>query len=126
MSAQLPRIFVVDDDEDLRVFMQDFLSIYGYEVRTRNGARGAHALICQVLPALVIVDLWLEHPTAGLDVVREVRADPVTAAIPLILYSAALHTLDGQREGLLSAGVGLLQKPFKPDELIEMVEAMLG
>ena len=126
MSAQVPQIFVVDDDEDVRDLMLALLSIYGYEVHTWHGAHGAQARIRHALPALVIVDLWMEHPAAGLDVVRDVRADPVTAAIPVILYSAALHTLDGQREDLRARGVELLGKPFMPDTLIELIEGMVG
>ncbi len=126
MPSQLPLIFVVDDDADLRTCMLDVLSLSGYQVRTWPGAHGAQAQICHALPALVITDLRMEHRTAGLDVVRDLRADPVTAAIPAILYSSALQTLDVQRERLRAAGVGLLPKPFTLDALLALVAGMVG
>ena len=122
----VPLIVVVDDDADLRAYMLEVLALHGYQVLAWPGARGAPARIRQALPALVIVDLCMEHPTAGLEVVRHVRADPVTAAIPVILYSGALQILDGQREDLRAASVRLLPKPFALNELIALVEATLG
>ncbi len=105
MPSDLPLILVVDDDEDLRVFMLDLLSAYGYQVITWKRAQGAHAAMRRAMPALVITDLGMEHQTAGLDVLSALHADTATAAIPAILYSAALHILDGEREALQAAGM---------------------
>lgn len=126
MLSTQPRILVVDDDQDIRAFMQDLLAMYGYQVITLDGAHGAHARISQTMPALVIVDLQMEHRTAGLDVLSTLHADPLTTGIPTILYSSMLHTLDGEREALHAAGVRLLQKPFAPDTLIALIEAALA
>jgi CheY-like chemotaxis protein len=125
MSATLPRIVVVDDDSEICTFMLDLLSMRGYQVFIWDRARDAHAYIAQAMPALVIVNLSMEHPTAGLDVLRTLHADPTTAAIPAILYSAALHTLDGQRADLHAAGVRLLAKPFQPHKLITLIASRL-
>ena len=126
MLSELSRIVVVDDDPDMRDLMVDVLSMQGYQVLTWHGARDAHACIYQAMPALVIVDLNMEHWAAGLDVLSELHADPMTASIPAILYSSALHTLDGQRESLQAAGVRLLQKPFGLKDLIPLIEAALA
>ncbi len=125
MPANAPWIVVVDDDPDLRTLMLDLLSLPGYAVFTWNDAHGAQAEIQRVMPALVIVDLRMEHPTAGLDVLRVLQADTLTTAIPAILYSATLDTLDGERDALHAAGVSLVQKPFDPVALLNLVAAKL-
>ena len=125
MPSHLPRIVVVDDDPEICTFLLDLLSLHGYQVFTWNRARDAQARIRQTMPALVIVDLSMEHPTAGLDVLHDLQVDARTAAIPAILYSAALPTLDGQRADLHAAGVRLLAKPFQPHELITLIDACL-
>ena len=86
MSA--PRIAVIDDSLAVRPALQLVFDTSGYTVVFHPRAAGAVTFVQQQQPVLVIVDLNLEYPAAGLEVVRSLRADPATASIPLVVWSA--------------------------------------
>ncbi len=81
-------IAVIDDSLAVRPALQLVFDTRGYAVVFHPRAAGAVAFVQQQQPDLVIVDLHLEYPDAGLDVVRSLRADPATAPIPLVVWSA--------------------------------------
>ena len=88
-SAMSPTcIAVIDDSLAVRPALQLVFDTRGYTVVFHPRAAGAVAFVQQQQPDLVIVDLHLEYPDAGLDVVRSLRADPATAPIPLVVWSA--------------------------------------
>ena len=72
-------------------------------------AAGALAVIRQVQPAVAIIDLHLESPAAGLEVVRALRADAATRELPLIVWSTDLD-VERQVAALDVAGVTVLSK----------------
>ena len=86
MSA--PRIAVIDDSLAVRTALQLVCDTSGYTVVFHPGAAGAVAFVQQQQPVLAIIDVHLEYPAAGLDVVRRLRANPATASIPLVVWSA--------------------------------------
>ena len=81
------RIVLVDDhlavQEGLAFFLGD-----AYALIIHPHAAGAMAVIRQAQPALALIDLHLEYPAAGLDVVHALRADPATRELPLIVWSS--------------------------------------
>ena len=75
-------------------------------------------------PGLVLLDLNLPD-MAGLDVLRELRADPRTTGIPVVVLSADATYQSMQR--LLDAGAtAYLTKPFELDEFLAMLDRLLG
>ena len=76
------------------------------------------------LPGLIVLDLHLPD-LDGAEVIGRLRADPRTAAIPVVMYSADATEREVQR--LLAAGaVAYLTKPAKVTEFLAMVDGILG
>ena len=76
------RIVVIDGHPAVRQGLATFLAADGYDLVFHPRAAGALAVIRQVQPAVAIIDLHLEVPSAGLEVVRALRADPATRDAP--------------------------------------------
>jgi CheY-like chemotaxis protein len=80
-------IVVIDNHPVVRHALATYLGADGSALVFHPGAAGALALIRQVQPRVVLIDLHLEEPQAGLDVVRALRADPATRALPVVVWS---------------------------------------
>ena len=93
-------IVVVDRHLAVRQGLATCFEPDGYVLVFLPGGAGALAVIGHLQPAVALIDLHLEYPYAGLDVVRALRAEAATRALPLIVWStdtdaecrvAALH-----------------------------------
>ena len=80
-------ILVVDDDEDIRDMLQRVLENAGYEVVTTDDT-GAIPVAQTSQPAAILLDLLMPLLT-GEEICRRLRADPATAAIPVVAMSAS-------------------------------------
>lgn len=116
-------ILVVDDEKSVRDLLRDTLELDGYEVI--EAADGPEALkrYNGERPDGLILDIMMPR-MSGIDVLREIRARPDGADLPVILLTAAgddKTTWDGW-----SAGASCyLTKPFDPDNLLGWVERIL-
>ena len=118
-------IAVVDDVASNRELLSTVLQAIGHS--TVEAADGAVALrvVREHLPDLVICDI-LMPVMDGYELVRELRADPVTAGTPVIFSTA--HYTDREAMQLADAcGVtDFLPKPTEPQQIIEVVERVLA
>lgn len=119
-----PLIIVVDDDQDYLNMMQLLLAVHGYRTEVQNRAAGSHPFICAEQPILVIVDMRMEQPESGLMLVLELRADPRTAHIPVLVCSAE-HNLHAKVHDLQIEDCDSLKKPFKPERLLAKIEELV-
>src|ERR1035437_8798305 len=114
----MARILVIDDDPDIRAFLEEILKPAGHEViLAADGREGMERY--RTSPAdLVITDLYMPNQE-GLETIRELRTCfPEVAIIAMSGRTAALHMLSvAQKFG----AVGVLRKPFSADELIAVV-----
>jgi signal transduction histidine kinase/ActR/RegA family two-component response regulator len=110
----LPAIVIVDDDRASLDLLAAYLDGSPAQVlRARDGVE-ALELVRKVLPAAVVLDIGLPR-LDGWQVLSELKADPATAAIPVVI--ASVH--DNRSRGLaLGASVYLL-KPVRRDELLD-------
>lgn len=117
------RIVIVEDEPDVYEVLEYNLAREGYEVRgSDHGERGL-ALIQKEAPDLAILDVMLPGMN-GLDICRELKADPKTRSIPVIILTARNEEADV----VLGLGLGAddyLTKPFRPRELVARVQAAL-
>ena len=121
-----PLIVVVDDDPALQQVVQDLLEDEGYEILLWSQGAGAHELIREAQPALVILDLWLEHPSAGGMVLALLELDEATKHIPVIVCSGYMQLCRDQQSLLRGKGYVLLEKPFAVEALLGHVQALLA
>jgi CheY-like chemotaxis protein len=83
----MPRILVVEDDEANRELVTRFLRREGYEVIPANDGMIGVACALAEVPDLILMDLSLPE-LDGWEATRQIRANPVTAAIPIIALTA--------------------------------------
>ena len=117
------RILVVDDEPAIRDMIAVALEVAGFECLRAENARVAHALIIDQQPDLVLLD-WMMPETSGLELLRRLRRDELTAHLPVILLTAKAEE-DNQVQGLDSGADDYISKPFSPRALIARIRALL-
>lgn len=117
------KILVVDDDKQLVRLIQSYLQQASYEVLTAYEGASALGCIQRDRPDLVILDLMLPDRD-GWDILRSVRGDERTAAIPIILLTARVEDTD-KIVGLELGADDYITKPFNPREVVARVRAVL-
>lgn len=118
-----PRIIVVDDDLPTLALMHDLLTPAGYRVDCASTSEAGLCATRQECPALIILDLRTDTPDAGWRLLERLRADPATAAVPVIAYSTDHHALQTRHTWLRERNCATLAKPFDLDELLECIDA---
>ncbi|WP_242056424.1 MULTISPECIES: ATP-binding protein [unclassified Nostoc] len=122
LSPSSPRILLVDDNADMREYIQRLLSLR-YEVEAVGDGVAALAAIRQTMPDIVLTDIMMPR-LDGFSLLRELRADSQTKALPIILLSARAEE-ESWVAGLADGADDYLIKPFSARELLARVEANL-
>ncbi len=103
-------ILVVDDNEFNLALTCAVLKRAGYEVEAVRSGEAALAAIAERQPELVLMDVQLPGRD-GLDLTRDLKAQPGTAAIPIVALTA--HAMRGDDQQALAAGCsGYISKPI--------------
>lgn len=119
----MTRILLVEDNEMNRDMLSRRLVRRGYEVvMAVDGAEGV-AMTRSHSPDLVLLDMSLPVMD-GWSAARQIRADPATAALPIIALTA--HAMTGERERALEAGCDDFDtKPVELERLLGKINALL-
>jgi signal transduction histidine kinase/DNA-binding response OmpR family regulator len=116
------RILWADDNADMRDYVRRLLSAH-YDVDAVPDGRAALAAARACRPDLVLADVMMPH-LDGFELLRELRADPQTRMLPVILLSARAGE-ESRVEGLAAGADDYLIKPFSARELLARVTAHL-
>lgn len=119
-----PLVLVADDDADIRALVAFRLRKSGYDVLEAGNGSDALRLARERTPALAVLD-WMMPGLTGIEVVEQLRADPATADVPVVLLTARVQEADMAR-GLEAGADAYLKKPFSPKELSERVAETLA
>ena len=121
MAGEL--ILVVEDNDKNRKLVRDVLTAKGYRlVEAETGEDGVRLAVEQG-PALVLMDIQLPGIN-GIEALRQLRADPATAGIPVIAVTASAMTQDRQK--ILAAGFDAYQsKPISIRPFLDLVREVL-
>ena len=122
-AASAERVLVVDDEPDIVALVAYHLAKSGYSVSTAASGPDGLAAARRDKPALMILDLMLPG-LSGLEVMEELRADPATARIAVLMLTARREESD-RIKGLTLGADDYLTKPFSPQELVLRVAAIL-
>ena len=117
------RVLVADDEPDIVELVAFVLGRAGYEVDKTDDGDQALRIARERRPALCILDGSMPG-LAGFEIVRQLRGDPETSAIPVLILTA---TVDEERS-IRRHGVepqGFMRKPFEADALLAEVERLL-
>jgi chemosensory pili system protein ChpA (sensor histidine kinase/response regulator) len=116
-------VMVVDDSLTVRRLTGRLLSRAGYEVSTAKDGLDALQQMQRTLPDLVVLDLEMPRMD-GFELVRELRSDPLTAAVPIVVVSSRLVEKHQRRAAEMGADA-FFGKPYPEDELLACIDTLL-
>jgi response regulator RpfG family c-di-GMP phosphodiesterase len=117
------RILLVDDDPALRELLRTTFEVADVDVTEAAGAAEARAAIVDRRPSVIVLDVHMPVES-GLDLCRELKANPATRDIPVILLTGSEG---GTGAASRRAGAdAFLRKPFSPLELLSVAERLAG
>jgi DNA-binding response OmpR family regulator len=119
-----PLVLVADDDPDLLELVEFRLERSGYRVARARDGQEALDVALEQRPALAVLDVMMPK-LDGYEVVRQLRAHPETARMPVILLTARVQEADVSK-GFEVGADDYIRKPFSPQELRARVQAILG
>ena len=117
------RILVVDDDREIARLLRGYLEQAGYGVSVAYDGVSALAILRDLHPDLLLLDLMLPDMD-GWEVTRRIRSDAGLAATPIIMLTARVEDTD-KILGLELGADDYVTKPFNPREVLARVRALL-
>lgn len=121
MDKQL--ISVIDDDEFIQRMLRDALEMDGYRTTVSSSAEDCYRKLGTEVPDLFIIDILLPGQD-GVQLCQNLRKQPVTRHIPIIMLSSKAKVQD-RIVGLEAGADDYLVKPFHLDELMARIKALL-
>lgn len=116
------KILVVDDEEDIREGLREYLELEGYEADAVSSAEEAISRgPCNY--DLLLLDVMMDG-MSGFDLARHMKEDSSTAEIPIIFLTAK-DTDDDMVNGLRIGGDDYIPKPFSMKNVIARIEAVM-
>lgn len=120
----LKTIMLVDDQLDLRTLVRMTLEDPSLRIVEADNGDDAVRLASRELPDLVLLDWMMPGNRNGLQVLEELRQNPETADIPVIMLTSRDEAEDFDLTSAAGA-MAHLTKPFSPLELLQTVERVL-
>ncbi len=117
------RILVVEDEQPIRDLIAFGLRRAGFDVALAADCKAARVCVADHRPGLMLVD-WMLPDMSGLELTRQLRKDPDTRDIPIIMLTARAGEAD-KVTGLEGGADDYMTKPFSPRELIARIQAVL-
>ena len=119
----MPKILIIDDDEDLLEITKALLTKKGFDVATYSNWDDAFRDIEIFRPQLILLDVFL-NGIDGLDICKQLKSMPNTKHIPIIILSA----YPGVAESVTYeyGADDFIGKPFEVNELITKVHSVLS
>jgi len=115
------KIYVVEDNDDIRELVEYLLEIEGYEVKGFANATNFSQIIVNELPDLVVLDVMLPDGN-GVDICNKLKSNPVTKELPVLLMSANANMAFVSKESMAD---DFISKPFDIDDLVTRAKKLL-
>jgi len=115
------KIYVVEDNDDIRELVEYLLEIEGYEVKGFANATKFSQIIVNELPDLVVLDVMLPDGN-GVDICNKLKSNPVTKELPVLLMSANANMAFVSKESMAD---DFISKPFDIDDLVTRAKKLL-
>ena len=122
--AAAPLVLVADDEIPTTVMLQRIFEREGYQVECVNDGVSALEAAQRLLPDLILLDIQMPRMN-GFDVLRTLRENSSTAAIPTILITAKARQASDIARGLNLGADDYMNKPFDPRELLARAQSKI-
>ena len=116
-------VLIVDDEAPIREMIRLALELSDFNCLEAADTTTAHALIVDQKPDIVLLD-WMLPGNSGVDLLRRLRRDELTAELPVIMLTAKASE-DNKIQGLDVGADDYITKPFAPRELISRIKALM-
>ena len=117
----MPKILLAEDDFTMVSLLKTLLKMEGYEVIALSADEDVIQAVHKVTPDILLMDVHL-FSQSGLDILDELRKDPATNGIRIVMSSGA-----SVKEECLHRGAnGFLMKPYMPDDLFKLLREVLA
>lgn len=123
MSADQPRVLVVEDEPAQREVLVYNLTAEGFNVTAASNGEEALMMVDEGAPDIVVLD-WMMPHLSGIEVCRRLKIKPDTRGIPVIMLSARSEEVDRVR-GLETGADDYVVKPYSMIELMARVRTQL-
>ncbi|MGH3508253.1 MAG: response regulator transcription factor [Nocardioidaceae bacterium] len=123
MNPGPPRVLVVDDSDVIRSLIAVNLELEGFEVAEAIDGQACLDVVHMVAPDAITLDVRMPR-VDGFSVIERLRADPVTATIPIVMVTARAQGSDLARGAELGVDA-YVTKPFDPIALVETVRSVV-
>jgi CheY-like chemotaxis protein len=120
-SDKKPRVLLVEDAPFLRYAFGRLLRMHGFEVMEANDGREALNCVSDFHPQLVLTDLMMPVMD-GVELIRRLRADPLSADIPVVAITADA-TEQTEQEARDAGAVDFVTKPIDLPALLDRLRA---
>jgi two-component system phosphate regulon response regulator PhoB len=121
--AMQQKVLVVEDEAAIRDMLAFNLGRAGYEVLSAATGMEARSSMVDKYPDVVLMD-WMLPDVSGLELTRQLKRDPETREIPIIMLTARVQE-DDRVAGLEGGADDYITKPFSPRELLARIRAVL-
>ena len=113
-------VLIIEDNEKNLKLVRDVLQVKGYETLEAGTAEDGIVIARERKPDLVLMDIQLPGMN-GIDALKALRADPETAAIPVVAITASV--MQNDRQMIVGAGFdGFIEKPVNLKNLLDTVQ----
>ena len=119
------KIMVVNDDRHFLELVELLLTEEGYEVSLHSERITDITVVKKIMPDLVIIDQLFNSNKLGWELIQQMRLDPSTIVIPIILCTTEGKTVEQLRDQLDKVHVRVILKPFDIDDLYNAVHDSL-
>lgn len=120
------RIVAINDDTIFLNLLHELLSEEGYEVELCKEGTNSYPTVRDLNPDAIILDIRMENPEAGWQLLEILKLDPTLTAKPIVVCSADVVQLREHAAFLESKGCAILAKPFDLDDLLSLLERLVG
>lgn len=108
MAARKRRLLVVEDEVGLQRLMRRQAEVSGFEISIADTAASGVALAASEHPDAILIDLGLPD-ASGIQVVLELKRDPLTAPIPIVVWSGS-DLVEGSEQAFEAGAIGFFEK----------------
>lgn len=123
-TATQTTVLLVDDDAHFRETLADAMSLKDIRVECAGSADAAKLALSGSLPSVILLDVQLPD-VSGIELCRQIKRDPRTKGVPVVLLSAKYTEPADRAEGLLTGADAYLSKPINIEALQEEIRYLV-